>query len=435
MIDQILFRMKKFIPRRLFLFFQPAYHFCLSFCAALFYGFPSRRLFVIGVTGTKGKTTVVEFLHALLEEGGASVASLSSLRFRIKDRETKNEQGMTLPGRFFVHKFLHGALRAGCRFAVLEITSEGIRQFRHRFLDFDAAVMTNVSPEHLESHGSFEKYLRAKLDLFWRLRPDAIAVLNAEDPAVDRFSAATAAHKIYYSREKIIINDRARQIRNIETREQGIRFRIDHVEFSSPLAGDMNVENILAVVAFGLARHMPLQTIAVGIAHVAAIPGRMEFVKKEPFSVVVDYAHTPESLQKVYQAVGSRHRRMICVLGAAGGGRDTWKRPEFGRIAAEHCGEIILTNEDPYDENPETILDDIEKGVPTSYKLQATSFRRIIDRRQAICEALRSAGAEDAVVITGKGAEPWMRGPDNTKIPWDDRAVAREELKKLAREH
>lgn len=442
MIDQILFRIKTYIPRRLFLFFQPAYHFCLSFFAALFYGFPSRRLFVIGVTGTKGKTTVVELLHALLEESGAPVASLSSLRFRIGNHEARNERHMTLPGRFFVQRFLYDASRAGCRYAVLEVTSEGIKQYRHRFIDFDAAVMTNISPEHIESHGSFEKYLRAKLDLFWRLCPGAIAVIRSQDPNCHRFSAATAAEKVYYSLGDIMVRDRRWGVRNIEVDEGGIRFQIDDIGFSSLLLGDFNVENILAAVAFGLARHMSLEKIAAGIFRTRAIPGRMEYIpasvktsagEQKEFVVVVDYAHTPESLRRVYEAVRPYHASIICVLGAAGGGRDTWKRPEFGKIAAEHCNEIILTNEDPYDENPAAILDEIEAGF-SKIKSPKPRAQKILDRREAIRRALALSKPGDAVVITGKGAEPYIMGPKHTKIPWDDRAVVREELVRMRQE-
>ena len=159
----------------------------------------------------------------------------------------------------------------------------------------------------------------------------------------------------------------------------------------------------------------------------------MEFVEREPFAVVVDYAHTPDALRKVYKTLRSQQRtvnsqQLICVLGAAGGGRDRWKRPEFGKIAGEFCDEVILTNEDPYDENPSQILSEIESGITKS---QGKMAKKIIDRREAICEVLNSAKSGDIIIITGKGAEPWIVGPAGTKIPWDDREVVREELAKL----
>lgn len=433
-IDQALFWIKKIIPESLLSFFRPLYHFCLSFFAAFFYGFPSRRLFVVGVTGTKGKTTVVELIHAMLAVRGFRVASLSSLRFRIGEREERNMKKMTLPGRFFVQKFLHEARVARCTHAVLEVTSEGMKQFRHRFIDFDVVLMTNVSPEHIEAHGGFEPYLRAKLDLFWRMKRSGLAIINRDDPHADRFSAATGAHIMAYSKVGILMNDRMWKISNHTMNEQGISFDIGGTRISSKLLGEFNFYNILAASAFGISRHISLTHIADSIEGVTHIPGRMEFVQRIPFAAVIDYAHTPDSLRKVYQTLrGKSHdssamgKKLICVLGAAGGGRDTWKRPAFGRIAAQCCDEVVITNEDPYDENPAAILDEIEAGFG-----QFRNYEKILDRRKAIREALRRAKDGDTVIITGKGAEPWIMGKDGEKIPWNERVVIEEELKHVA---
>lgn len=438
-MDRLLFFIKKLIPQGIFSFLRPIYHFITAFSAALFYGFPSRHLSVIGVTGTKGKTTVVELLHEILSASGTKVASISSLRFKIDNKEIKNDRKMTMPGRFFVQNFLHRARKAGCKYAILEVTSEGIKQFRHRFIKFNVAVMTNVAPEHLEAHGGLEKYLRAKLDLFWRLSPEGTAVINRDDPNWQRFSAATAAQKIFYDRNAI--EARPLYYRGLASiaGSSGIEFEINGVAMRSPLQGEFNFFNILAAIAAGLSQHIALEKIAAAVSRVYGIPGRMEFIQREPFAVVVDYAHTPDSLRKVYQTLREPvtinqllpKRRLICVLGSAGGGRDKWKRPELGKIAAEFCGEIILTNEDPYDENPQTILDNIESGFSSNHKLQITNYKKIIDRREAIRYALKSAQAGDVVIITGKGAEPWIMGPKGTKIPWDDRETTREELKNV----
>ncbi|QQG44910.1 MAG: UDP-N-acetylmuramoyl-L-alanyl-D-glutamate--2,6-diaminopimelate ligase [Candidatus Sungiibacteriota bacterium] len=423
MIDSIAGTVKKIIPRGVFLFLQPLYHFFLAWFAALFYGFPSRNLTVIGVTGTKGKTTVVELVREILKRGGYKVASISSLSFVIGDREEQNFYKMTLPGRFFVQHFLHRARRSGCKYAVLEVTSEGIKQFRHRFIKFDVAILTNVASEHIEAHGSFEKYLRAKLDLFWRLPKEGLAIINQDDPRAARFSAATAAHKMYYGKDAV-----NSLIVKHSMFDNGVEFEVNGATIRSPLMGEFNFYNILAAAAVGLSQQISLEKIASAFSGVDNISGRMEFIQREPFAVMVDYAHTPDSLRQVYKFLRPKSQRLICVLGAAGGGRDKWKRPEFGKIASEFCDEIILTNEDPYDENPAAIIEDIERGIPTSYKLKAKSF---LDRREAIYNALKSAQAGDTVVITGKGAEPWIMGPNNTKIPWDDRRVVREELQKL----
>src|SRR3989344_5862101 len=262
MMEEMLFTLKKLIPQKIFLFFRPWYHFFLSFFAAIFYGFPSRRIRVIGVTGTKGKTTVVELIHKILTEAGFGVSSASSLSFRAGDRERKNERKMTMPGRFFMQKFLHEAVRAEYKYAVIEVTSEGVRQFRHRFINFDTAILTNVSPEHIEAHGGFEKYLRANLDLFWRLPKSGTAIINKDDSARRRFSASTPAHKIFYGKDGVELKDKKRTIRHVSIGEKGLEFEIDGVRIYSPLLGEFNFYNILAVVAFGLSEHISLQKIS-----------------------------------------------------------------------------------------------------------------------------------------------------------------------------
>lgn len=432
-MDKTLRKVKQYIPHSLFSRLQRPYHFALALLAVLLYRFPSRRLTVIGVTGTKGKTTVVHLIHEVLQASGAKTASLSSVRFKIGDSEEANLSKMTMPGRFFVARFLRRAARAGCAYAVIEVTSQGIAQSRHRFIGFDGAVMTNMAPEHIESHGSFERYIRAKLDLFWRLGPRAIAVINRDDPAGRRFAAATRAHRIWYGKDSIEIDGKVWKVVHANAGPDGVAFNIDGKTFTSPLSGAFNMYNILAAVAVGLSLHIRLEKISTAIAHMSGVPGRMEMLQLRPFRVVVDYAHTPESLRSVYETLRLPDARMICVLGAAGGGRDTWKRPEFGRIAAEFCTETIITDEDPYDEDPAAIMDEIEKGFldvkPAGVASPAP--KKILDRRSAIRTALQAARDGDIVVITGKGSEAWLAGPNGSKIPWDDRAVVREELQNV----
>lgn len=307
---------------------------------------------------------------------------------------------MTMPGRFKVQKFLREAVRAGCTHAILEVTSEGIKQFRHSGINFHMAVLTNVTPEHIESHGGFEKYRAAKAELFRRAK---IHVLNKEDENFEYFNVIPAEKKIIYTKESLPRNIRLK------------------------LPGDFNLSNAAAVYVAAREFDVSEEKIKEVLEKTEFIDGRLEFVVREPFSVVVDYAHTPDALQKVYETLSTQDSRLICVLGAAGGGRDKWKRREFGKIAAKHCGEIILTNEDPYDEDPGQILSEIESGV-SNFKFPIS---KILDRKDAIREALKLAKSGDTVIITGKGAEPWLMGPNGTKIPWDDREVVREELRNL----
>ena len=434
-METTLRKLKSIIPKKFFTALQPRYHFFLAFCAGLYYWFPSRHLVVIGVTGTKGKTTVVELLHEILSASGNKTASLSSYAFRVGSEDTRNDKKMTMPGRFFTQQFLWKARHAGCKYAVLEVTSEGVAQFRHRFIHFHAAVMTNVAPEHIESHGSFERYLRAKLDLFFRMaHKDAIAVINKDDPQWERFAASTSAKKVFYGKKMIEIDGKIKKIGNVKFGQETIEFEIEGNAIKSKLEGEFNFYNICAALAVAEALHISFAKIAEAIKNFAGVPGRMEYVVRDPVSVIVDYAHTPDSLRAVYSTIRAEKKaagetsRLICVLGAAGGGRDHWKRPVMGKIAEEFCDEIIITNEDPYDEDPMSIIDAVGSGIHGGKK---THVKKIIDRKEAIREALASASQGDVVMVTGKGSELFIMGPNGQKIPWDDRGVVREEWKKL----
>jgi len=215
---------KKYMPQGALRWLQPSYHFLLALIGAPIYRFPSRRLVVIGVTGTKGKTTVVELLHRVIETSGARVASLSSLRFRMGEEETRNDLKMTMPGRFFIQRFLRRALRGGCRFAVLEVTSEGIKQFRHRFIKFDAVALTNIAAEHIEAHGSFDNYVAAKRDLFRRVRKGGFAVINRDDPQADRFAASTTGQIVWYGKGGIAYGDPHGRLQMFGLVTRGFRF-------------------------------------------------------------------------------------------------------------------------------------------------------------------------------------------------------------------
>ncbi len=426
-MESIISALRSIIPQKVFRAVSPPYHFFMAFWSALFYGFPSRRLIVVGVTGTKGKTTVVRLLHHILATSGTTTASLSSLGIRIGDKEEENPMKMTMPGRMAIQRFLHDARRAGAEYAIIEVTSEGIRQFRHRFIKFQGAIITGVHPEHIESHGSFEAYLRAKLDLFWRLPKDATAVINKDDGAWGRFAASTGAAKVFYSASEIAAGGKPIPVRHVSLSRDGIEFDLGQETIFSPLLGEFNLSNILAAVSFATARHISLGNAASAIKTFSGVPGRMEFIQTSPVSVVVDYAHTPESLKCVYgflknSRIKTKDAKLICVLGAAGGGRDRWKRPEFGRIASQFCDTIILTNEDPYDEDPTVIMGEIRSGVA-----EGAGAEMILDRREAIRRALKIAGAGDTVIITGKGSEKWIMSKNGERIPWNEREIVREE--------
>lgn len=420
-MDKSLKRIKKLIPKSVFDLFAPMYHTALAYAGAVMYGFPSRSMKVIGVTGTKGKSTTVFLITKILESVGEPVAAIGSLGFKIKDKEWPNTLKMTMPGRFKLQKFLAEARNAGCKYAVLEVTSEGIRQKRHIGINFDCAVFTNLHKEHIESHGSFENYYKAKQELFAVTKN--IHVLNSDDPNLKLFSEFPSRHKIFYG-----LKAGDMRVSDLKAGLEGTSFEIYGTLFSTKLAGQFNILNCLAALSVGAMYGIELGKMKPALESVKFIPGRMEFIQREPFNVVVDYAHTPESLKAVYKTLKNNaqneDKKLICVLGATGGGRDKWKRPEFGRIASEYCDEIILTNEDPYDENPEKIIEDIFLGISSSPNF------KILDRREAIQKALMDAQKDDTVIVTGKGSETSMALAGGKKIPWSDKDVIREFLDK-----
>jgi len=437
-LENVLFFLKKVIPKPAFVLFQPAYHFVLAFLSAFFYGFPSKKLKVIGITGTNGKSTVVFLTEKVLENAGKKVGCVSSFKFKIGKREWQNRLKMTLPGRFKLQKMLREMVNEKCEYAVIEVTSEGIKQYRTRFIDFDIAVFTNLTPEHIDSHRGFENYKKAKGELF---RSSKRLIINLDDKHRDYFLSFPAEEKYGYginiSRNKLRSDMKDLIIaKDIKVTKNGVSFKVKDTYFNLKLLGEFNIYNCLAAISVGLSEGIPLRIIKKALEKVKSIPGRMEIVLETP-KTIVDYAHTPDALKKVYKISSkfkSKNSKLICVLGSAGGGRDKWKRRELGKIAKEYCDCIILTNEDPYDENPLGIIKDIEKGLRNYLNLVGSSSNllyKILDRRKAIRKALKLAKEKDVIIITGKGCEPWMCVKNNKKIPWDDRKIAREEYYKI----
>jgi len=407
--------LKKIVPRPLI----GAYHFALAYLAAALYRFPSKKLIVIAVTGTKGKSSVTEMINAILEEAGHTTAVVNSIRFKIGEKSERNLSRMSMPGRFFIQRFLRRALKRGCTAAIIEMTSEGAAQYRHRCIELDALVFTNLAPEHIERHGSYEAYADAKFEIGKQLvrsgkRP-RIIVADADDKESARYLSLPAEKRIGFSLGQ----------HESHADEHGGRFVFDDKEIFISLPGEFSLKNALAAASIAQALDIPTSTIVQALAKIKTIPGRAERIEEgQPFTVVVDYAHTPDSLQALYDAYKSS--RKICVLGNTGGGRDTWKRPVMGEIADEMCEMVILTNEDPYDEDPRAIAEEMAKGMERKPTI-------IMDRREAIREALAAAKLGDAVLISGKGTDPNICIENGRKIPWSDADVVREELKRMPR--
>jgi UDP-N-acetylmuramyl-tripeptide synthetase len=419
MLDSILYSVRKLIPGAVFNFFQPAYHLSLAFLSALWYRFPSRSIKVVAVTGTKGKSSTTEIVNAILEEAGYVTALSNTIRFKVADRSAPNLYKMSMPGRFFIQRFLRRAVQAGCQYVVMEATSQGALFRRHRFISFDALIFTNIAPEHIEAHGSFENYVKAKLGIAKAVaasgKEPTIFVGNADDAAYERFAAFDFDKKIPY---------RLADAKPYNIFREGLAFTSEGVLLRSPLSGEFNLQNILAAIAFARTQEISIEMCQKAIERFGAIPGRVQRIDLgQDFTIVVDYAHTPDSLQKLYDLF--RGTRRIGVLGNTGGGRDTWKRDEMAKIAETECDEIILTNEDPYDDDPQKIVSDMAQAITRKEP------RVVMDRREAIALALSLAGPGDSILITGKGTDPYIMGPNNTRQPWSDAEVVREELRKL----
>ncbi len=419
-MDTVIRTLRTIIPKRVFTALQPHYHGMLATLSAVWYRFPARKLYVVGVTGTKGKSTVTEIITAILEEAGYTVALSNSIRFKVADRSEPNLYKMSMPGRSFMQHFLSRAVAEDCAFAVIEMTSEGAKLNRHKHTEMDAFIFTNLSPEHIESHGSFEAYRDAKLSLRDSLiassKSDKVVISNKDDE-----------HGVMFMEVPDTIERRPFSLKQAEpyaSNDRGVLLTFEGTSMHSPLIGVFNIYNILAAATFARAVGIPVDVIKRAVEKLTLVKGRVEKIDEgQRFAVYVDYAHTSDSLEKLYQAFPNE--RKLCVLGNCGGGRDRWKRPEMARVAEQYCNEVILTNEDPYDEDPEAIVQEMVAGM------EEKEPTIIMDRRLAIRHALTKARDRDVVLVTGKGTDPYIMGPKGTKTPWSDEQVVREELRAL----
>lgn len=427
-MDAIRNTVKRLLPKFVFTRLQPPYHFILAYLGALKYHHPSRELMVIGITGTKGKSSTTEILTQILRADGKKVASLSTIQFSIGDETERNLFKMTMPGRFFVQAFLRNAVDAGCTHAVVEMTSEGAKQFRHRFIEIDALIFTNLTPEHIESHGSFANYKAAKLSIAEAVshsskRPRYL-VANIDDEHGEDFLDFPVEEILPYSLKDLTLHT---------LQKDSISLVIENTTIRVPIVGLFNVYNTLAAITLSRKLGVSLDTIARALRELPGLQGRVEQIPSPPdapkrVTAVVDYAHTPDSLTQLYEAFPNGSK--VCVLGNTGGGRDTWKRPEMGAIAERYCEKIILTNEDPYDEDPHAIVDAMRDGMSDTAPVEI-----IMDRRAAIKHALDIAPHESYVLISGKGTDPYIMGPNGTKQPWSDAQVVRELMAELTKKN
>lgn len=427
-MEKLLYGLKRLLPETLLEIVRPPYHFALAWLGSVWYRQPSKELVAIGVTGTKGKSTTVEMLAAILAENGDKVASLSTIQFKIAGKATPNKFKMTTPGRFFTQRFLREAVTAGCNYVVLELSSEGAKQYRHRFIELDALIFTNLTPEHIEAHGSFAKYKEAKLEIAkqveWSKKRPRYLVANIDSEHGQDFLDFNVEEKLPYSLKDLKLHTLQKDSVSLVFEEGG-----QETAVRVPLVGLFNVYNALAAITLARALGIELDVIENAMRNLSPVRGRVEHIKSptgstKSITAIVDYAHTPDSLEQLYQAFKDAPK--VCVLGNTGGGRDTWKRPEMGKIADNYCDQIILTNEDPYDEDPRQIVEAMAKGIADHSKLHI-----IMDRREAIAHALNLAPEGGYVIVSGKGTDPYIMGRGGSKEPWSDAKVVKAEMNRI----
>ncbi|MFQ5813362.1 MAG: UDP-N-acetylmuramoyl-L-alanyl-D-glutamate--2,6-diaminopimelate ligase [Anaerolineae bacterium] len=410
----------------------------LAYLAAAFHGYPARKLRVIGVTGTDGKTTTVELVRSILAAAGHRTGMISTVEALIGHEHYATGFHVTTPDALQVQEYLAQMVEAGTEYAVLEATSHGLAQHRVTACDFDVAVVTNITHEHLDYHKTFEGYREAKARLFRSLassfrKPDTpkTSILNADDSSFEYLRPIPADHYLTYGLEQpadvtardVVCTPAATTFTAVTPQGE---FAVQTV-----LPGLFNVYNVLAAIAVGVSQALPSEAVQGGIRAVRGVPGRMErIVLGQDFTAIVDFAHTPNALQRALETVrGMTAGRVIVVFGCAGL-RDVAKRPMMGEIAGKLADRVVITAEDPRTEDLDTIMAQIATGCERAGRREGEDYWRVGDRGEAIEFAVKMARAGDLVIVTGKGHERTMCF-GTTEVPWDDREVVREAIREL----
>ncbi len=431
---------KALIPSAILKIIRPWYHGAVALVADYYFDEPSKELTVIGITGTAGKSTTTQMLAKILNTAGKKCGFITTVSFFDGGSETINKHGLSMPGGWLLQKQLLAMKKNGCKFAVVECTSEGLVQNRHAGIDFDYAVFTNLSPAHIEAHGGWENYKKAKGKLFAAVGTSQTGVAkktivaNLDDDSTEYFLTFPATQKLGLSftgkTSKICST-----VYNAGKTEQG--FTLSQADFTVHLLGEFNKFNGALAVVTAESLGVSVADCQKALMEFKSIPGRMEEIQNNRgFRVFVDYGCEPVSFTSALKAAFDiPHQKLIHVFGSTGGHRDSQKRFLFGQTSARVADQIIITNDDVYDSDPKKIAFDIEEGVKEaiSHKLKAKSYHKILDRKEAIKYALSIAKDGDLVLITGKGSEQFLVLPENKRITWDDRDVVRQEFKNMGK--
>jgi UDP-N-acetylmuramoyl-L-alanyl-D-glutamate--2,6-diaminopimelate ligase len=389
-----------------------------ALAASAFFGEPEAALRIAGVTGTNGKTTTVWVLRHMLAQRQPT-ASLGTLGAILADGSTRpGSESLTTPGPVELARTLRLLVDGGVRALVMEVSSHALDQGRVHALRFDTAVFTNLSRDHLDYHGTIETYLGAKRSFAKLLRPEGVAVINADDRAWDGLSQE-APHSLTFG-TTATADVSAHDIRLAAFgAEFELRTPTGAARVQLPLIGDFNVQNALAAAAASLTLGFDTEDAAAALATVPQVPGRLERIADAPCPVLRDYAHTPDALERVLTTLRPLTAGRLVVVFGAGGDRDRGKRPLMGAIAARLADTAIVTSDNPRTEDPEAIIGEIEAGMT------GAAYTRIIDRRAGIAFALQHAAPDDVIVLAGKGHETYQI-IGHEKLPFDERAIVRD---------
>lgn len=405
----------------------------LALLSAAFYGFPSRSLTMIGVTGTNGKTTITHLIEEILKENGKKVGLIGTIKNKIGDEELPVTN--TTPESMDLQRLLAGMRDAGVSHVVMEVSSHALELERVAGVEYDLAIFTNITQDHLDFHENMENYLAAKIKLFSGLGKNTgkehpkYGIINVDDHQADKIIAQTTGKVITYG----IQNEADVRAHNIDLQAAGVSFEAVTPQGNLPLAlhitGLFNVANALAAIAAAVALGLPPASVKTALERLPGVAGRLEKVDAgQAFAVLVDYAHTPDSLENILKAAREFTRGRIITVFGCGGDRDRTKRPIMGAVAARLSDYTVLTSDNPRSEEPAAILQDIEAGV--SPLIGKDKYTVIADRRTAIGTALQIAKPQDTVLIVGKGHETYQI-VGNQVLPFDDRETARELLRQL----
>ena len=394
----------------------------MAVLAATFYADPSRDLLVIGTTGTNGKTTTTYLVEGILEEGGISCGRISSVSYRVGNRETVAER--TTPESPQLQRLMREMVTEGCRACVMEVSSHALELHRVDAIRFDAALFTNLTRDHLDFHGDMSRYFAAKSQLFHMLADTAPAIINVDDD-YGRQLATRVARPVTYAMDGVADITPERIDLSLDGIELDVRTPRGPLHLRSPLLGRNNAYNVLAAAATGAALALPFRTIERGIGAVDRVPGRMEVVStaSDDVNVLVDFAHTDDALKGLLETARQFAKGQLIAVFGCGGDRDTTKRPLMGAVASRLSDRVILTSDNPRSEDPQSIIKDIERGLVED----DTPWEVELDREQAIVGAIGSARSGDLVVVAGKGHERHQVIGTST-LPFEDVAVARDAL-------